>query len=235
MPVRKFSEARLARYILVRDVLARIVCELGCTEAEAAFALSGFLIDAGDRAPNWFDIQPLEAGLPFEPFKASELSLMLYQLQLPDSEYDPRLTKDEIWDVWGGDEGGKQKLLIEHCDVQFYYAHACFRREEIEPMLRDAGLLAEALPPSVRSSVSDGCTIVATGVSSEPPAKVRKARVRLSAADHQTIREKCVVEGRTHQDVADEYGVVRQTVTGIVKRAEANVASPFRPRKVTMR
>lgn len=195
----KFFGRRLARYVLVREVVARIVAELNCTEAEAALALSGLLVDLGNRAPSWFDIQEIEAGGLIKPFDASELNFMLLQLQLPDPEYDPRLTRDEIWNLWGGAEGGKGNFLAEHRGVQFFYSFACFLRGEIEPILRDAELLTGAMKPPAKPSVT-----------------ASKRRDKLTEAQIQELVERSSKGDKTRAklavELAEKFGVSRQAV-----------------------
>ncbi|MDR5878809.1 hypothetical protein [Caballeronia sp. LZ032] len=193
----------MARYVLVRDVVARIVAESNCTEAEAALALSALLSDTSNRALNCFDIQEVRAGLPTVAFNASKLTFMLLQLQEPDPEYDPRLSLDEIWDVWGGGESGKKDLLREHCGVQFHYSFACFLCDEIEPMLRNAGLLAKSVASQVKLLVT----------APKPRGKLTDEQVQ------EIIR--LSKKGEKPRALAANFGVTRQAIEKILAKADA--------------
>lgn len=230
MLVLKFFEARRARYILVRDVLARLVSELDCTESEAAGVLRAGLADVGQRSATWFDIAALEVNASPEVLGDDGLS-MLEELQNPEPFYDPRITFEELGDRYPNVPGVRNVDLLDHLGFWRPYNDGCFLVSEIEPILRDliAEMHALAETQSVPAGIAVGADIpIASGT------KGRKKRTNLSREDHKEIVQKCE-GGRSHEDVAKEYNVRRQTVSGIVKAAKERAATPslFRRRAIT--
>lgn len=206
----KFLKARRARYVLVREVIARLVSDLAYTESEAASALSGCLADAGERAPTWFNIQGLDFSNAPDKMDPRDGIWMLQELQISDTPYDPRLGIDVLLDRYRLPSGGIDEVdFLDHNAVCVPYHFGCFLVAEIEPVLRDAELLVEA-------PVSSGISLAKTG----------KQKGKLTAVQVQKLdrlRKACEKENLPElaSELAAEFGVTRQAIKKRLDKAEA--------------
>ncbi len=142
MSIREFLAARRVRYVSARDVLSQMMSTSACTESEAAGALFACLADAGDSAPCWYDMQGVSFNSTVLEIDAESGFLMLGELQSPNPLYDPHASKDDIHDRWAGWlEDPNNVELATHYGVWFAYNFGGFSRAEIEPLLREAGLV----------------------------------------------------------------------------------------------
>lgn len=224
MLAKKLLEARRARYIPVRDVLARIVSELNCTEAEAAAVLGARLDDAGEGAPAWFDTTGLGSGYVAEKLDSREGLNMLEAFNLPRFPCDPRVTLAELHDRYRSGELD----YVDYMDGRLRslpYEVGCFLVVEIEPILlelvAEARLLAKTPSGPVDLTVADDA----------PPSKTRKQRTNIPPELRKTILDRCR-RGEKHGDIARDYGLVRDTVSQIARDAKKKakllaIASPF--------
>lgn len=205
----KFLETRRARYVLVREVIARLVSDLAYTESEAAGALSGCLVDAGERAPTWFNIQGLDFNNAPEKIDPRDGIWMLQELQIPDTPYDPRVAIDEFHERYVLPSSGIDEVdFLDHNAVRVPYHFGCFLVAEIEPILRDAELLADESLSSVISL-----------------AKASRQKGKLTAVQVQKLdrlRKACEKENLAELavELAAEFGVTRQAIKKRIDKAE---------------
>ncbi|KVR76144.1 hypothetical protein [Burkholderia vietnamiensis] len=231
MTVQLFLARQKSGFVLARDLIAQMMSASACTEAEAAAALEQLLLSAGDEAPHWCEWQGFGIPEKLDECGVDSAFLMLTELQHDGPVYDPRVSKDEIYERW---INVSRAEVLAHHSVWFAYSFCGFRAHDIYSLMRSLGIHvpeADAILGPVVSMAGPATSLVQE--------QIRAIAHTLEAVGEGKSKRKLTAEqrveiisrarqGEIHQCLADEFGVTRQYVSKLSKtEPEEQLASAF--------